>query len=99
MAAMSPAFASAMIVASTAQEIFDAAKAEAQRSVAGRFDQDGETAFAIFTVVMAYLLPAIIAGWRRHPNSTAIGALNLLLGWTGIGWAAAFVWALTNPRT
>ena len=42
-----------------------------------------------------YFLPTILAA--RHPNSTAIFALNLFLGWTFIGWVMAFIWAYTAP--
>ena len=40
--------------------------------------------------------PTIIALARHHHNSLAIFALNLLLGWTGIGWIAALIWSLTS---
>ncbi len=41
-----------------------------------------------------YCLPGLIAYRRGHPERVAIGALNLLLGWTFLGWVAALVWAL-----
>ena len=44
---------------------------------------------------MIYLLPAVVAQVRRHHQTTTIIGLNLLLGWTFIGWAVALVWALT----
>lgn len=44
-----------------------------------------------------YLLPAYLAYTHDHHNTVAIFALNLLLGWTLIGWVAALVWALTKP--
>jgi len=46
-----------------------------------------------------YFLPTII-GFRKR-NAGAIFALNLLLGWTVIGWVVALIWALTNdgPQT
>ena len=50
-------------------------------------------------VLAAYLVPTIIAMGRSHHNRWAIGALNLLLGWTALGWIAAFVWSLTSVRT
>lgn len=43
-----------------------------------------------------YLLPTIFAVGRNHPNRTAIFVLNLLLGWTLLGWVGAAVWAFTN---
>lgn len=42
-----------------------------------------------------YLAPALVAGLRHHHNHNAILALNLLLGWTVIGWIIALIWALT----
>lgn len=51
-------------------------------------------------IASASMLPAIIAGLRRHHNVVAIFVLNLLLGWTIIGWIVALVWSLTRhaPR-
>jgi hypothetical protein len=43
-----------------------------------------------------YLLPAIIAGFRGHASAWGIFALNLLLGWSGIVWIVALIWALSN---
>ncbi len=53
-------------------------------------------AFTILTIVLAiYFAPTtIIAVQRRHHNALAIFALNVLLGWTLLGWAGALVWAL-----
>lgn len=42
-----------------------------------------------------YFLPTIIAFNRAKRNKVAIFALNLLLGWTFIGWAISLVWSLT----
>lgn len=44
--------------------------------------------------VVVYCIPAITAWYRSHHNTAAITALNLLLGWTVIGWIGAFIWAL-----
>lgn len=52
--------------------------------------------FAIFLI--PYLLPAIIAYSRRHPSCHAILALNILLGWTLIGWVVSIVWSLKSHR-
>jgi hypothetical protein len=41
-----------------------------------------------------YFLPAIIAFARSKRDSTSILILNLLLGWTAIGWVVALVWSL-----
>lgn len=42
-----------------------------------------------------YFIPSFVAGGRNHRNANAILALNLLLGWTFLGWAIALIWALT----
>lgn len=46
-------------------------------------------------VVALYCAPGIVALARGHHNTTAIIALNLLLGWTLLGWVAALVWSFT----
>lgn len=47
---------------------------------------------AMFLVAI-YLLPFIVAMVRGKRNCLAILVLNLLLGWTLIGWVVALVWA------
>jgi hypothetical protein len=48
----------------------------------------------ILVLTLAYFLPSIIAHHKRHFG--AIFILNLLTGWTFIGWVIALVWALTD---
>ncbi|MBY0379424.1 MAG: superinfection immunity protein [Burkholderiales bacterium] len=43
-----------------------------------------------------YFLPSIIANLRNHKNTTAIFVLNLLLGWSLLGWIICLVWSFTN---
>lgn len=45
-------------------------------------------------VTLGYLLPWAIAASRGLRNSSAIFWLNLLLGFTGVGWVVALVMAL-----
>lgn len=45
--------------------------------------------------LFVYLLPGAIAVLRGHHNAFAILLLNVLLGWTFVGWAVALVWAFT----
>lgn len=40
-----------------------------------------------------YLLPAIMAFQREHAKRWPILLVNLLLGWTVIGWFATLIWA------
>lgn len=46
--------------------------------------------------VGGYMLPTMIAGARGHRNLAAVCVLNLLAGWTGIGWVAALVWSFVR---
>lgn len=46
-------------------------------------------------LIGCYFIPAVIAFTRGHHNRVAIFILNLLLGWTVLGWVAAIVWACT----
>jgi Superinfection immunity protein len=51
--------------------------------------------FLIFSVLL-YFLPTLIA--RDKPDLLAIFLVNLLLGWTVIGWFVALIWASAAER-
>lgn len=52
------------------------------------------------TIIGLYFLPSITASTRKHSNKNAIFVLNILMGWTVIGWVMAMVWAFTaNTKT
>jgi hypothetical protein len=48
----------------------------------------------LVVLLVLYFLPAIVAARGNHWNKWAIFVLNLLLGWTLIGWVMAMVWAV-----
>ena len=50
----------------------------------------------LFLSVLLYFLPTLIA--RDKPDLLAIFLLNLLLGWTVIGWFVALIWASAAER-
>ena len=50
-------------------------------------------------LILLYYIPAGIAYLRRHRQRLTILILNLLGGWSGIGWLAAIVWACTSDET
>ncbi|MFT4075215.1 MAG: superinfection immunity protein [Asticcacaulis sp.] len=56
---------------------------------------------SFFFVPVIYFVPAIIAGSKDHPQPGAVFWLNLLLGWTLVGWCVSLLWALEKgrPRT
>jgi hypothetical protein len=51
--------------------------------------------FLIFSFVL-YFVPAIVAAARHTHNSTGILLLNIILGWTVIGWFVLLIVALCS---
>ena len=43
-----------------------------------------------------YFLPTIVAMRREKVNMLPIALLNLLAGWTGVGWIGALIWAIST---
>lgn len=59
-----------------------------------------ETIFMPLTVIVGlvvYFVPTIVAAFRNHTQTVAIFCLNLFLGWSGIGWIGALIWAVLRP--
>lgn len=52
----------------------------------------------ILIAIALYFLPTIVAANRGHNNHLSIFILNLLLGWTFVGWVVALVWACANTQ-
>jgi len=49
-----------------------------------------------FAAFIVYFIPLIVAHIRKHENIFAISILNIVLGWTLIGWLAALLWAFNS---
>jgi hypothetical protein len=65
-------------------------------SLAGRIDYRYFQIIRFFLLIALYFLPALIANGRRAQSYNAILVLNLLLGWTILGWIGAICWALAG---
>jgi len=50
------------------------------------------------SLVALYLLPVYEASKRRHPRIVPISLIDILLGWTVVGWIVALVWAVRRPE-
>jgi hypothetical protein len=48
--------------------------------------------FGLFGLAI-YLLPTIVVIARRKKNVIGPILVNVLLGWTGVGWIVALLWA------
>ena len=47
-------------------------------------------------VFIIYFIPSLFISDKKH--ATGIFILNLLLGWTFIGWVVALVWAISDEK-
>lgn len=45
-------------------------------------------------LIGCYILPGLVSIANKKRQNSAIWTLNILLGWTLIGWCAALVWAM-----
>jgi len=50
----------------------------------------------VILLLTLYLIPTGIALMRRHNKFMPILLVNLLLGFTGIGWIVALIWSFTS---
>lgn len=58
---------------------------------------DGMSLFGALLIFGVYFMPSIIASIRQKAEGGAgIFVVNLLLGWTVVGWFVAFIWACTG---
>ena len=61
--------------------------------------RSGFVALLIAAVIVAmaiYALPALLAWSMGSPQRVAITLVDLLLGWTILGWIAALIWAIMS---
>jgi 4-hydroxybenzoate polyprenyltransferase len=54
---------------------------------------------ALIACVLLYFLPYHIAKKRGKRDKQAIFWMNLLLGWTFLGWVATLIWAVTKDAS
>ncbi len=63
----------------------------------GFFESAFPALLILAVALVIYFLPSFVA--IGTPRVVAILATNILLGWTGIGWAGALIWALAEQGT
>jgi hypothetical protein len=47
---------------------------------------------------LLYFLPTVIALANNHPQTPLIVLIDVLLGWTFLGWLAALIWSVIPNR-
>jgi hypothetical protein len=57
-----------------------------------------EIFFIILPSIAVYFVPTIIAAIRRVKNILGIVLLNVLAGWTFVGWIIALVWSIVDQK-
>jgi hypothetical protein len=57
------------------------------------------TIIVLLVLFSLYGAPAVIAGLRGHRQFGPILVINLLLGWTVVGWAVALAMAVSHQAT
>ena len=51
----------------------------------------------VFLLVL-YFLPSAVAVLNKHKQINPIMIINLLLGWTILGWVIALAWSVSNNK-
>ena len=54
---------------------------------------------SLLLILAIYFIPTIIAVKKNHLQKTAIVLINVLLGWTFLGWVVALVWAVLKEKS
>ena len=52
--------------------------------------------FIVFLSIFVYFIPTIIAHRKNHKDTKLIFIINLLSGYTIIGWIISFIWAFSS---
>lgn len=53
-------------------------------------------ALALIIGLCVYFIPVIVAYIRKHYDIIPIAILNIMFGWTFLGWLAALLWSLNS---
>ena len=48
----------------------------------------------LVAIALLYMLPTLVAYGRDIPQRQTITIVNIVLGWTLIGWVIIFLWAM-----
>ena len=52
----------------------------------------------ILILLVIYFIPTALAVYKKHDNINVIIIMNVLLGWSMIGWFVVMYWANTNTE-
>jgi len=86
------ALAIAMMIWVTVDEFRGLRTAVPEQSPSSDYSWGGIVLIGVIALI--YFFPTMLAS--EHHNRRAVFALNLLLGWTIVGWFAALIWSQTK---
>lgn len=52
----------------------------------------------IIGIVVFYMLPTVIAHLRNHESCSSVAILNVMFGWTVLGWLAVLIYACAGSQ-
>lgn len=59
---------------------------------------EGFIAIALVVLLVPYFIPTVVAISRDHPSKGGIIVVNVLLGWTILGWIVSLAWSLSGRQ-
>lgn len=58
----------------------------------------GYSLVLLLLVVLFYFYPTVVARQRWSPHWAGVLVVNILLGWTFVGWVIALAWAFSGEN-
>ena len=49
-----------------------------------------------FIIIVLYFLPTAVAVYREHHKMAGIVCLNIIIGWTGLGWMLLLMYSVLS---
>lgn len=59
---------------------------------------EASSAITAIVLLIVYFIPALNAYSKRHRSRAMILVVNLMLGWTLLGWLVALAWSASSAR-
>lgn len=71
---------------------------ETNKPIKSMKSQISSLIFIIILTVLIYFIPTVICLIRKHTYKLYIICLNIILGWTLIGWIVSLIWSFIDNK-
>lgn len=71
---------------------------ETNKPIKSMKSQISSLIFIIIITALIYFIPTVICLIRKHTYKLYIICLNIILGWTLIGWIASLIWSFIDNK-